>query len=67
MKKLIVIPTYNERTNIAILLKKLIVLYKSKFQILIIDDNSPDNTSAEVLRLKKKYKFIKLKSRQKKL
>ena len=67
MKSLIVIPTYNEKTNIAILLKKLIVLYKSKFQILIIDDNSPDNTAAEVLRLKKKFKFIKLKSREKKL
>ncbi len=67
MKKLIVIPTYNEKTNITIIIKKLIVLYKSKFQILIIDDNSPDNTSAEVLRLKRKYKFIKLKSREKKL
>ena len=67
MKQLIVIPTYNEKPNITILIKKLIKLYKSKFQILIIDDNSPDCTSAEVLKLKKKYKFIKLKSREKKL
>ena len=67
MKQLIVIPTYNEKTNITILLKKLIELYKSSFQILIIDDNSPDGTSTEVLKLKKKYKFIKLKSREKKL
>ena len=52
MKRLIVIPTYNEKTNITILIKKLIKLYKSKFQILIIDDNSPDGTSAEVLKLK---------------
>ena len=58
MKSLIVIPTYNEKTNIAILLKKLIVLYKSKFQILIIDDNSPDNTAAEVLRLKKNSSLL---------
>ena len=67
MKKLIVIPTYNEKTNISLLLKKLIKLYKSRFEILIIDDNSPDDTAAEVLKLKKKYKFIKLKSREKKM
>ena len=67
MKKLIVIPTYNEKTNISLILKKLIKLYKSKFQILIIDDNSPDGTAIEVLRFKKKYKFINLKSRVKKM
>tara|TARA_Y100001970_G_scaffold266811_1_gene355991 strand:- start:305 stop:1012 length:708 start_codon:yes stop_codon:yes gene_type:complete len=67
MKQLIIIPTYNEKTNISILLKKLIKLYKSKFEILIIDDNSPDGTAAEVLKFSKKYNFIKLKSRQKKM
>ena len=67
MRKLIVIPTYNEKTNISLLLKKLIKLYKSRFEILVIDDNSPDGTATEVLRLKKKYKFIKLKSREKKM
>ncbi|MDC3207821.1 glycosyltransferase [Candidatus Pelagibacter sp.] len=67
MKQLIIIPTYNEKKNITVLIKKLIKIYKSKFQILIIDDNSPDGTSAEVLKLKKKYRFIKLKSREKKL
>ena len=67
MKKLIIIPTYNERTNISLILKKLIKLYKSKFQILIIDDNSPDGTAIEVLKFKKKYKFVNLKSRGKKM
>ena len=67
MKKLIVIPTYNEKKNINILLKKLIKLYKSNFKILVIDDNSPDGTASEVLKFKKKYKFIQLKSRHKKL
>ncbi len=67
MKQLIIIPTYNEKTNITILLKRLIKLYNSKFEILIIDDNSPDGTSAEVLKFAKKYNFIKLKSRQNKM
>ena len=67
MKRLIVIPTYNERANIKLILKKLIRLYKSKFQILIIDDNSPDGTAIEILRFKKKYKFINFKSREKKM
>ena len=67
MRKLIVIPTYNEKTNISLLLKKLVKLYKSRFEILVIDDNSPDGTATEVLKLKKKYKFIKLKSREKKM
>ena len=67
MKKLIVIPTYNEKKNIKLLLKKLIKLYKSNFDILVVDDNSPDNTSLEVSKLKKKYKYIKLKVRPKKL
>ena len=58
MKQLIVIPTYNERNNISLLLRKLIKLYNSKFEILIIDDNSPDGTAIEVLRFSKKYKFI---------
>ena len=67
MKQLIVIPTYNERTNISLLLKKLIKLYKSRFEILIIDDNSPDGTAIEILKFSKKYKFIKLKSRRNKM
>ena len=67
MKKIIIIPTYNEKKNIIILLDKIIKLYKSKFEILIIDDNSPDGTSREIITYKKKKKFIKLKKRNKKL
>ncbi len=67
MKKLIVVPTYNEKTNIVILLNKLIKLFKSKFEILVIDDNSPDGTAKEVLKFAKKYRFIKLKLRNRKL
>ena len=67
MKKLIIIPTYNEKNNISIILKKIIKLYKSKFQIVVIDDNSPDGTADEVIKISKKFRFIKLYSRNKKL
>lgn len=67
MKELIVIPTYNEKNNISLLLKKLIKQYRSRFEILIIDDNSPDGTAGEVLKFSKKYNFIKLKSRDNKM
>tara|TARA_B100001057_G_scaffold434766_1_gene464655 strand:+ start:5829 stop:6536 length:708 start_codon:yes stop_codon:yes gene_type:complete len=67
MKKLIVIPTYNEKKNISILLNQLIKRFKSSLKILIIDDNSPDGTAKEVMKYTKKYKFIKLKVRKEKL
>jgi len=43
-KYLIIIPTYNEKDNISIILTKIIDL-NSDFNILVIDDNSPDGTS----------------------
>jgi dolichol-phosphate mannosyltransferase len=67
MKKIIIIPTYNEKNNIKILINKIIKLYNSKFNILIVDDNSPDGTLEQVRLLKKKYKFIDFISRKKKL
>ena len=48
VKNLIIIPTYNEEVSIGILLKKLVNLRKNisvhEFDILIVDDNSPDKT-----------------------
>jgi dolichol-phosphate mannosyltransferase len=67
MKKLIVIPTYNEKKNISILLNQLIKRFNSSFKVLVIDDNSPDGTANEVLKYTKKYKFITLKVRKEKL
>lgn len=46
-KTLIAIPTYNEKENIALILDKLMSLYQS-FDILVIDDNSPDGTGTIV-------------------
>ena len=67
MKKIIIVPTYNERKNISKLIIKIYKLYKSNFDILIVDDNSPDKTLDEVIKLKKKYKFVKYIKRSKKL
>ena len=47
MKKLsIILPTYNEKNNIIILVSKIIKILKNyqKKEIIIVDDLSPDNT-----------------------
>ena len=51
---IIVIPTYNEKDNISILLEKIFKLLP-KTSVMVVDDNSPDKTSAEVEILQKKY------------
>ncbi len=64
-KTLVFTATYNEVQNI----KKLIsLIYKNfpKADILVIDDNSPDLTYKLLKRLKKKYKNLKIKLRDKK-
>jgi dolichol-phosphate mannosyltransferase len=44
LEKLLIIPTYNERENIARILKTVFELNKD-YHVLIIDDGSPDKTS----------------------
>jgi len=59
MKTAIIIPTYNEKENI----KKLIPAIFSvipKVDIIVVDDNSPDETANEVLKLKRKYFHLHL-------
>jgi dolichol-phosphate mannosyltransferase len=46
-KALVVIPTYNEMENIERLLRNIISL-KQEFDVLIVDDNSPDGTASIV-------------------
>lgn len=46
-KALVIIPTYNEIDNIERLLQKLFSLQK-EFNVLVVDDNSPDGTAAAV-------------------
>ena len=44
MEKLLIIPTYNERENVTLLLKTVFGLQQD-FHVLIIDDGSPDGTA----------------------
>ena len=47
---LVVIPTYNEKENIERIIRKVFSL-KKEFDVLIVEDNSPDGTAAIVRRL----------------
>ena len=49
MKRLVIIPTYNEKANISKLVSKLQSLKIENLDILFIDDNSPDGTG-EILK-----------------
>ena len=56
----IIIPIYNERNNILVLTNKIIFnLKKIKYEIIFVDDNSPDNSKKTLSELKKKFKFFK--------
>jgi dolichol-phosphate mannosyltransferase len=62
MKVVVILPTYNERENILVLLDRIrTVVQKIKshsFLYLIVDDNSPDGTSETVKSYQKKYKDV---------
>ena len=47
MRKLVIIPTYNERENIAAMIDKVFSLPEA-FDLLVVDDGSPDGTAAIV-------------------
>lgn len=48
MEKLVIIPTYNERENITVILRAIFELHED-FHVLVVDDGSPDGT-ADVVR-----------------
>ena len=50
----VIIPTYNEKENVAAIIEAVFALPRN-FDILIIDDNSPDGTAAIVKNLQTKY------------
>ena len=54
MEKLVIIPTFNEKENIAAIIEAVIFL-NTGFHILIIDDGSPDGTADIVKSLFPKY------------
>ena len=54
MEKLVIIPTYNEKENIANILSTIVDLQQD-FHVLVIDDGSPDGTAQIVKELQPKY------------
>lgn len=52
--RIVIIPTYNEIENIQAIIEKVLSL-EPVFDLLIVDDGSPDGTAAEVKRLKTVY------------
>ena len=54
MEKLLIIPTYNERENVAQILKAVFDLQED-FHVLVIDDGSPDGTASIVKSLFSTY------------
>ncbi len=65
MKKLVIIPTYNELENLKNLFPALIVL-SEKFDILVVDDSSPDGSGNFVIENSKINSRIHLLSRPQK-
>lgn len=54
MEKLVIIPTYNEKENIASIIKAVFDL-ESRYHVLVIDDGSPDGTALIVKELMQQY------------
>ncbi len=54
-KKIVLIPTYNECENIEAMVRNVMSQRPGDFQILIIDDNSPDGTASLVKKLMPEY------------
>ncbi|MCD8540054.1 MAG: polyprenol monophosphomannose synthase [Leadbetterella sp.] len=54
MKNLVIIPTYNECENIEAIIRKVFSL-PEVFQVLIVDDGSPDGTAQIVRKLQAEY------------
>ena len=53
-KKIVIIPTYNEKENIEAIIRKVFSL-PMEFQVLVIDDGSPDGTADIVKRLREEF------------
>ncbi len=53
-KSLVIIPTYNEKENIETIIRRVFSL-ETPFDILVVDDNSPDKTSDIVINLQQEF------------
>jgi len=64
--RLVIVPTYNEKENVKKIIQAIFAL-PLEFDILIIDDNSPDGTASIVKELQKEYPQLHLLERKGKL
>lgn len=64
--KIVLIPTYNEKENIENIIRYVFSL-KPEFDVLIIEDNSPDGTAAIVKSLQEEYPRLHMLERKGKL
>lgn len=63
MADIILIPTYNEKENIKLIVPEIFNIFP-EIKILVIDDNSPDGTAAVVKFLMEKYSNLSLLERR---
>ncbi|MFH1257084.1 MAG: polyprenol monophosphomannose synthase [Candidatus Diapherotrites archaeon] len=62
----VVVPTFNEAKNLPVLVERISAALKGKkFEIIVVDDNSPDGTGAVADRLAKKFPVIAVHRKQK--
>jgi len=61
--KIVIIPTYNEIENAENIIRKVMSL-QPEFDLLIVDDNSPDGTANVVIELQKEFSRLHLLSRK---
>ncbi len=64
-RALVVVPTYNERENLPLLVRKLLAL-PVKVDLLVVDDNSPDGTGKLADELATQHAFIHVLHREEK-
>ncbi len=64
MKIVVIIPSYNEKDNVAKMIETLAVVFSSikKYEMLVlyVDGNSPDGTASEIRKYQKKYSWLNL-------
>ncbi len=69
MKAVVILPTYNERENITLILERILLAWKQvkrhTLTILVVDDNSPDGTARDVRRYQKNHTNVVLVSGKK--
>ena len=53
-RKIVIIPTYNEKENIENIIRKVFTL-EGGYDVLVIDDGSPDGTAAIVKGLQQEF------------